>query len=310
MRTKMTVRLIVAATVAILGTQAARASSIILSPYNGPDLLDIYTDTVLKGQSVSGGISTPGLGTTGDPAGVTYLKYGGDQTTVAMLDGQFTGDKFFMGANLHLGNPKSTALMDSNDPAAFSPGLNWLWWDAHFTNAMQIDHFVIRTADAASARTPDQFQLRGSNDGGATWTVIYRLDANGDGTGTPWGQNPPNVTAVQFDRGVDGFAAGAFKEIRLEVFSATNNGDGVGLTEWQLAGTVASTWGNYLDGDFNKDGEVGPEDFGILKDGFGLDNLPFGNHESWTLGDANDDGEIGPEDFGLLKDNFGLDGGP
>ncbi|MCY2930197.1 MAG: hypothetical protein NTV86_12015 [Planctomycetota bacterium] len=48
----------------------------------------------------------------------------------------------------------------------------------------------------------------------------------------------------------------------------------------------------------------------ILKDGFGLDNLPFGNHESWTLGDANDDGEIGPEDFGLLKDNFGLDGGP
>ncbi|MCY2930875.1 MAG: hypothetical protein NTV86_15570 [Planctomycetota bacterium] len=72
----------------------------------------------------------------------------------------------------------------------------------------------------------------------------------------------------------------------------------------------ATSWPNYLSGDFNLDGEVGPEDFGILKDGFGLDNLPFGNHESWTLGDANDDGEIGPEDFGLLKDNFGLDGGP
>ncbi|MCY2931101.1 MAG: PEP-CTERM sorting domain-containing protein [Planctomycetota bacterium] len=69
-------------------------------------------------------------------------------------------------------------------------------------------------------------------------------------------------------------------------------------------------WPNYLSGDFNLDGEVGPEDFGILKDGFGLDGLPFGNHQSWTLGDANDDGEIGPEDFGLLKDNFGLDGGP
>ncbi|MCY2929785.1 MAG: PEP-CTERM sorting domain-containing protein [Planctomycetota bacterium] len=69
-------------------------------------------------------------------------------------------------------------------------------------------------------------------------------------------------------------------------------------------------WPNYLSGDFNLDGEVGPEDFGILKDGFGLDGLPFGNHESWTLGDANDDGEIGPEDFGMLKDNFGLDGGP
>ncbi|MCY2932126.1 MAG: PEP-CTERM sorting domain-containing protein [Planctomycetota bacterium] len=74
--------------------------------------------------------------------------------------------------------------------------------------------------------------------------------------------------------------------------------------------TAGSIWPDYLPGDFNKDGEVGPEDFGILKDNFGLDGLPSGNHESWTLGDANDDGEIGPEDFGLLKDNFGLDGGP
>ncbi|MCY2929596.1 MAG: PEP-CTERM sorting domain-containing protein [Planctomycetota bacterium] len=64
-----------------------------------------------------------------------------------------------------------------------------------------------------------------------------------------------------------------------------------------------------LYGDFNMDGEVGPEDFGILKDGFGLDGLVHGQHESWTLGDANDDGEIGPEDFGLLKDDFGMAGG-
>ncbi|MCY2929783.1 MAG: PEP-CTERM sorting domain-containing protein [Planctomycetota bacterium] len=83
---------------------------------------------------------------------------------------------------------------------------------------------------------------------------------------------------------------------------------------WDLyvptVGVTPPEWPNYLPGDFNKDGEVGPEDFGILKDNFGIDALPFGNHESWTLGDANDDGEIGPEDFGLLKDNFGLDGGP
>ncbi|MCY2931418.1 MAG: PEP-CTERM sorting domain-containing protein [Planctomycetota bacterium] len=82
-----------------------------------------------------------------------------------------------------------------------------------------------------------------------------------------------------------------------------------GLYGAQIA-AVAPSWPGYLEGDFNLDGEVGPEDFGILKDGFGLDSLPFGNHESWTLGDANDDGEIGPEDFGMLKDNFGLDGGP
>ncbi|MCY2928683.1 MAG: hypothetical protein NTV86_04155, partial [Planctomycetota bacterium] len=82
------------------------------------------------------------------------------------------------------------------------------------------------------------------------------------------------------------------------------------LHEIQAFAAGAPTWPDYLAGDFNKDGEVGPEDFGILKDNFGLDGLPWGLHESWTLGDANDDGEIGPEDFGLLKDNFGLDGGP
>ncbi|MCY2928680.1 MAG: PEP-CTERM sorting domain-containing protein [Planctomycetota bacterium] len=90
----------------------------------------------------------------------------------------------------------------------------------------------------------------------------------------------------------------------LKVSYAGGDGNDVTLT---VGGTV---WPDYLPGDFNLDGEVGPEDFGILKDGFGLDGLPCGNHESWTLGDANDDGEIGPEDFGLLKDNFGLDGGP
>ncbi|MCY2932477.1 MAG: hypothetical protein NTV86_23875 [Planctomycetota bacterium] len=87
--------------------------------------------------------------------------------------------------------------------------------------------------------------------------------------------------------------------------------------EIQAFGTgTGPSWPDYLAGDFNKDGEVGPEDFGILKDNFGLDGLPNGGglpgsmHDSWTLGDANDDGEVGPEDFGLLKDNFGLDGGP
>ncbi|MCY2931447.1 MAG: PEP-CTERM sorting domain-containing protein, partial [Planctomycetota bacterium] len=87
------------------------------------------------------------------------------------------------------------------------------------------------------------------------------------------------------------------------------------LSKFQVVNNTLSllstpAWPGYLAGDLNKDGEVGPEDFGILKDNFGLDSLPFGNHESWTLGDANDDGEIGPEDFGMLKDNFGLDGGP
>ncbi|MCY2931974.1 MAG: PEP-CTERM sorting domain-containing protein, partial [Planctomycetota bacterium] len=86
---------------------------------------------------------------------------------------------------------------------------------------------------------------------------------------------------------------------------------------WQLSyvntvvGDPLMRWNNPpIPGDINMDGDVGTEDFGILKAGFGLDGLPHGQHESWTLGDANDDCEIGPEDFGMLKDNFGLDGGP
>jgi len=225
---------------------SGQAAVIITSPYSGADLLDIYTDTVGKPEGTSGGISTPGLGTTADPAGVTYLKYGGDQNTVSMLNGLFTNDKFFMGANLHLNNPKSPELMDSNNPGTYgtgSLGTNWLWWAAHFTNQMQIDHFVIRTADHSDSRTPDQFQLRGSNDGGATWNLIYRLNADGNGTGTPWGAQTAytpalDYRAAQFDRLGDSFAAGTYKDIRLEVFSATNGGDGVGITEWQLAGIV------------------------------------------------------------------------
>ncbi|MCY2930198.1 MAG: PEP-CTERM sorting domain-containing protein [Planctomycetota bacterium] len=91
-------------------------------------------------------------------------------------------------------------------------------------------------------------------------------------------------------------------------FAFTDGGTIYGMQIVEAGGPPV--WPDYLPGDFNKDGEVGPEDFGILKDNFGLDGLASGNHESWTLGDANDDGEIGPEDFGLLKDNFGLDGGP
>jgi len=293
---------VVAAAVLLSGAQVVQAASVIGSPYSEADLLDIYTDTVGKPQGTSGGISTPGLGTTLDPAGVTYLKYGGDQTTVAMLDGVFSGDKFFMGANLHLNNPKSPELMDSNDPGTYgtgSLGTNWLWWDAHFTFPMRIDHFVIRTADAASSRTPDQFQLRGSNDGGATWNLIYRLDANGDGTGTPWGTNPPNATAVQFDRVGDSFAAGAYNEIRLEVFSATNNGDGVGLTEWQLAGVAGGVPGPHP-GDANGDGVVDLQDFGLLKDNFGMTE-----GATWGQGDFTGDGAIDLQDFGILKDHFG-----
>ncbi|MCY2930908.1 MAG: hypothetical protein NTV86_15750 [Planctomycetota bacterium] len=63
----------------------------------------------------------------------------------------------------------------------------------------------------------------------------------------------------------------------------------------------ALAWRNRptLPGDANLDGEVGPEDFGLLKDNFGVVRT------DWAHGDFSGDGEVGPEDFGILKDNFG-----
>jgi hypothetical protein len=154
-----------------------------------------------------------------------------------MINGTFNDDKWFYAANLSANNPASTAQMNANDPGAVGSG-EWVWWTAHFSTPVVINHFVYRNADAANDRTPDQFQLRGSNDG-INWTVIYRLDNNAGIT--PWGQpgDIPSATAVRFDGGGDDFATpAAYSQIRLEVFSATQNGNTVGITEWQLAGTA------------------------------------------------------------------------
>lgn len=205
--------------------------TIVTTPYNGPDLLALHTDAGPHDQNYSGGMS--------DNGGVTYLKYG-DGTTVAMLDanpiagtwGPGDGNgKFFMGAGLYNNDPATAEQMDANNPVG-----SWLWWNVHFDNPVIITRFVYRTADAANARTPDQFQLRGSNDGN-TWDLIYRFDNNGGDT--PWGL-PGGIddnTAVQFNGdGIDFPTPATYTQVRLEVFSATQNGDGVGITEWQLAG--------------------------------------------------------------------------
>ncbi|MCY2929778.1 MAG: PEP-CTERM sorting domain-containing protein [Planctomycetota bacterium] len=124
------------------------------------------------------------------------------------------------------------------------------------------------------------------------------------------GHTSSNDSVNHWEEGYDylHFAGSDGTGILAPTGTITGTWEGHSCNGFQLV--QISSWPNYFAGDFNKDGEVGPEDFGILKDNFGLDSLPFGNHESWTLGDANDDGEIGPEDFGMLKDNFGLDGGP
>ncbi|MCY2930180.1 MAG: PEP-CTERM sorting domain-containing protein [Planctomycetota bacterium] len=151
---------------------------------------------------------------------------------------------------------------------------------------------------------------------GATSTVSFYLDGAPAGSqvaGNP-GLRPianPAYNTFCLGRGRDTDGTGGLQQFRGWIDEAviwgTTRSDADFAASY-LAATSAP-WA-FIPGDFNKDGEVGPEDFGILKDNFGIDGLPFGAHQSWTLGDANDDGEIGPEDFGLLKDNFGIDGGP
>ena len=226
----------------ICGASFTEASTIITTPYNGADLFKLTT----ANNGSPGGIATPGTGSVSSPSGVTYLIQDGDGGPAALFDGTFGGNKFFSGG---MSNPTSVpmgGLIGATNPTATS---GWKWFDAHFSNSVVISNFVLCTADHAYDRTPDQFQLRGSNNGGATWDVIYRYDNNAsNGSSNPWGTvangsippSPPNNTAVKFiGGGVDFATPAAYSRIRLEVFSVTQ-GDGVGLTEWQLAGAPPS----------------------------------------------------------------------
>ncbi len=56
--------------------------------------------------------------------------------------------------------------------------------------------------------------------------------------------------------------------------------------------------------DFNEDGAIDLQDFGVLKDNFGATDIS-GNYSFWRRGDANLDGVIDIQDFGLVKGNFG-----
>ncbi|MCY2926254.1 MAG: hypothetical protein NT031_12580, partial [Planctomycetota bacterium] len=212
MKTRKTIRIVLVLAVALAGASAAHAFDIITTPYNGADLLHMVTaNNGVASNNYPGytaGIFTAGAGTVADPAGMSYLIQDGDGGPVKMVDGVFDGDKYFSGG---MSNPTSVPMGDLTGAANPTQTSGWKWFDAHFTSAVAITHFVYRTADHAWDRTPDQFQLRGSNDGGTTWDVIYRLDSNGgNGTVLPWGtvgsDTPPNFTAVQFNSGVD-FAA-------------------------------------------------------------------------------------------------------
>jgi len=91
-------------------------------------------------------------------------------------------------------------------------------------------------------------------------------------------------------------------------YTATGIGGNVGLTISYVGGTgndvvltVTSVPGPaWHPGDANGDGVVDLQDFGLLKDNFGITQ-----GATWGQGDFTGDGAIDLQDFGLLKDHFG-----
>lgn len=67
-----------------------------------------------------------------------------------------------------------------------------------------------------------------------------------------------------------------------------------------LLPAVASAALPLIPADFNYDWSVDLQDFGVLKDHFGMTQGAY-----YEIGDANNDGAVNLEDFGILKDNFG-----
>jgi len=92
-----------------------------------------------------------------------------------------------------------------------------------------------------------------------------------------------------------------------------NDSRGLNTMEWTTLGGAGAAMDNIVitalnatpppswhPGDANKDGIVDLQDFGLLKDNFGMTVGAI-----WDQGDFNADGAIDLQDFGILKDHFG-----
>lgn len=97
----------------------------------------------------------------------------------------------------------------------------------------------------------------------------------------------------------------------LFLYFAAPSGEDITALEWTADGThltlddlafILDHGGSpsWHPGDANKDGVVDLQDFGQLKDNFGVTA-----GATWDLGDFNADGAIDLQDFGILKDHFG-----
>jgi len=79
--------------------------------------------------------------------------------------------------------------------------------------------------------------------------------------------------------------------------------DDATILDHYLNGLGLTTGGgapSFHPGDANGDGQVDLQDFGLLKDNFGISGTA-----TWAMGDFNNDLQVDLQDFGILKDHFG-----
>ncbi|MCY2928879.1 MAG: dockerin type I domain-containing protein, partial [Planctomycetota bacterium] len=181
------------------------------------------------------------------------------------------------------------------------PGNYWVFVQTDATNT--VDEYLfennnVRRGDTQVGRSPvvtvnllatsdSTPALTGTvNDPAATISVTVGGHSrtavnNGNGTWTL----PDNTITPALARGL--------YDVQVTATDIYDNAGSDATTNELIVFTVA--------GDANLDGEVGPEDFALLKDNFGRSGAGVG----WGQADFNGDSEVGPEDFALLKDNFG-----
>lgn len=219
-----------------------------------------------------------------------------------VLANDMDGEGDTLAASLVAGTSHGTLAFYSNGAFAYTPAIGYTGFDS----------FTYKANDGLTDSAPVFVSLAILQDALAP-TVTVNAKATDDTT--------PSLAGT-----VDDPAATIAVVIGGHTYAAANNGNGtwtladdaispalaqgtydVQATATDVAGNARSdpTTGELIVymvmADANLDGEIGPEDFGVLKDNFGRSGLVNG----WPLGDFNGDGEVGLEDFALLKDNFG-----
>jgi len=157
---------------------------------------------------------------------------------------------------------------------------------------------------------------------GATWLHLALVVDGTDGTFTHYinpgatdgseriisgtlSGSPGTTTSLRFGNTGEANGYGSLTLYMDELGMWNTALDYATLSAHTAAGNLQLTIGQppaptYHQGDANKDGNVDLQDFGLLKDNFGLSGTA-----TWEQGDFNNDKAVDLQDFGILKDHFG-----